>query len=114
MRALKVFDLLKKRVLVTRQSARAIEAELGRALAEGQGELVLDFSGVEGITPSFLDETLSVIEEFFQRMNGGEFRVKIENPPTQLSSKFAAVGRGHGLDIRESDGKAWIIFKSRS
>lgn len=108
MASVMIFDLLGSRVLVTRGSARAIGEALENALVEGQVEL--DFVGVEGMTPSFLDEALAVIEHELARAGGTLFRVLILNPPTRLSSKFAAVGRGRGLSISETpDGASWVI-----
>ena len=109
MRTLKIHDFLKRRVLVTRDSARAIQAELKAALIDGQGQVTLDFDGVDGLTPSFLDEILSIIEESTGGKSRSRLQITVTNPPTQLSSKFAAVGRGHGLAIKESDHTSWII-----
>ena len=106
---LKIYDLLKRRVLVTRDSARSIQADLKAALIEGQGQVTLDFHGVDGLTPSFLDETLSIIEECTRAERRTGLRVTVANSPTQLSSKFAAVGRGHRLEMKESDHATWII-----
>ena len=108
-----VFELLRRRILVSRESARAIEPHVAAALAEGPGELILDLSGVEGLSPSFLDETLLVVEKHLPDAGQDRLRVTIENPPTQLSSKFAAVGRGHGLTIEESAPGVWTIYKTR-
>ena len=80
-------------------------------MAEGHGEIAMDFTGVDGLTPSFLDETLTVIEECLDGTSDKQLLVKVMNPPTQLSSKFAAVARGHDLLIKESDSGAWIISR---
>jgi len=106
-----IYDLVGKRVLVTRQSARTIDPMLAIAVAEDEGEVVLDFSGVDGITPSFLDEILAIIEKHLRASQEGKFRVIVANPPTRLSAKFSAVGRGRGLSIGESERGAWIITK---
>lgn len=111
MTAVKIYELLQKRVVVTRGSARAIESDLVAALIEGQGEIVLDFVGVEGLTPSFFDEVLSIIEESFDETFDNETCVTIANPPTNLSSKFSAVGRGHDLIINEANNGTWIISR---
>jgi len=108
-KTLKIFDLLGKRILVTRESARTIQPVFAAALGEGNGEVGLDFAGVEGLTPSFLDETLSIMEECVQSYPGARLRVVVTNPPTQLSSKFMAVGRGHHLTIKVVESGAWII-----
>ena len=111
MGTVRIFDLLRRRVLVTRDSARAIEPCFSAALTEGHGEVVLDFAGVEGMTPSFLDETLSIIEGCTVDIDGQRVHVKIINVPTHLSSKFKAVGKRHALQISESDGGALVISK---
>jgi hypothetical protein len=108
MNTIKMYDLLKRRVLVTRESAREIKSDLAMALAESQGEITLDFTGVDSLTPSFLDEMLRVIKEC---TNGKQFHAMIKSPPAQFSSKFALTGRGHGLALKESAGGAWIISR---
>ena len=112
METLRIFDLMGKRVLVTRGSARAIQSNLAAALSEGKGQVALDFFGIDGIAPSFLDEILSVVEDCIQDTSHNELQIMVINSPTQLSSKFAAVGRGHGLAIRESGSGTWIISKT--
>lgn len=104
--------LLNKRMLVTRQTARDIAPEVHEALLKGNGALVLDFSDVAGISPSFLSETILVVEDCAQKIGEPSFHVVMENPPTKLSRKFVAIGKAHGVDIREGEGKTWIITKS--
>lgn len=111
MNTIELYKIFNKRVLVTRQSARSIASDIEDALGGG-GKIVLDFTDVAGVTPSFMDETLSVIEERSKAQNGAALSIIIENSPTKLSSKFAAIGRAHGLDMREIDEKTWIITKS--
>lgn len=100
---------LGRRVLVTRESARSLEADLRRAVSAGGGEVLLDFSGVDGITPSFLDETLGLIQEAYEAAQPGGLLVRVLSPPTRLTAKFEAVGRGRGLSIREGSGSEWVI-----
>ncbi len=108
MQILRIHELLKKRVLVTRERARTMQAQLDQALTEGQGEITLDLRNVEGIAPSFLDETLAMIEE---SAHGMSTHVTILNPPTDLSSKFIAVGRGRELSVEESEDGAWVFTR---
>ena len=112
MNTIELYKIFNKRVLVTRQSARSIASDIENALGGGAGKIVLDFTDVAGVTPSFMDETLSVIEERAKAQNGAALSIIIENSPTKLSSKFAAIGRAHGLDMREVDGATWVITKS--
>ena len=111
MTTLKMHEMLGRRVLVTRDSARTMLPKLAAALAEGCGQVALDCSGVAGMTPSFLDETLSIIEQCMATAGNRQLRVTVENPPTELSSKYAAVGRAHNLAVEESSSGAWVISR---
>ena len=86
-----------------------MQQSLVDALGHGEQELVLDFKGVEGLTPSFFDEVLSMVEEVTTRPAETRAQVRIENPPTKLSSKFAAVARAHGVEAVESAEGAWVV-----
>lgn len=108
MSGLALHDVLKNRVLVTRASARTLAPAIEAAIRDSREALKLNFSRVDGITPSFLDELLSVVEDAFARMNIDSYRVEIMNPPTALSAKFAAIGRGRDLSLTEAAG-SWII-----
>lgn len=62
------------------------------------------------MTPSFLDEMLRVIEAAPGYHAG--WKVVALDPPTRLSDKFAAVGRAHGLVVRDVGDGTWIIEAS--
>jgi hypothetical protein len=112
MSTIKVYELLPKRILVTRDSARVIEPHLASALAQGREEVMLDFSGVEGLTPSFTDEILSVIEECVPGLTETRIPVTIGNLPKEFSSKFATAGKRHDLTIDESDSGTLLISRT--
>lgn len=109
MQTIRVFDLLRRRALVTRESARTIGPALIQALEGSGGEVTLDFSGVEAVTPSFVDEVLNVVDEALSERARASLRVLLLHPPTGLTAKFSAVGRGHKLRISESAAGAWMI-----
>ena len=109
MKSVMIRDFLDMRVLVSRETARSIEPKVAAALSEGNGEAILDFTGVEGISPSFLDETLSVIEDCGLAVGWEHFQVVLRNLPALSSDKFAAVARGHDLEINASEVGDWII-----
>ena len=113
MESLKIFDLVRKRVLVTRESARSIETFVRAALVEGHGEFELDFSGVDGLTPSFFDETLAILEEGAEESDQPQFSIFMTNTPTELSSKFHAVSRGHNLTMENLEDGTWLIKTKR-
>lgn len=107
MAVLNVYDLTRKRALITRGSA----AKIGAALADAwDGDVLsIDFSGVEAVTPSFVDEVLIAIENVVSTPGRANATIIFLNPPTRLSEKFAAVGRAHRLSAAESDDGNWHL-----
>ena len=101
---LRLSELLGKRILMTRASARSIQHFVMEALEEGHGEIALDLSGVDGLTPSFMDELLLIIEENREPVYDAHPALTVRNPPTELTAKFEAVGRGHGLVVESNEG----------
>lgn len=114
MTAIKIHDVYQMKVLVTREAARRLQPLLDEALSlDAQEGVFLDFSGVEGITPSFVDEILRVLEERLSGSHQTPIRLAFLNVPTRLSAKFAATGRGHGFGIVESQDGTWYVMKDR-
>jgi len=110
MKSVNVMQLLAKRVLVTRDSARTLQDALDAELARADREVAIDFEGVEGLTPSFVDELLQVIEESRKRSRHiSGLRVVFLHPPTRLSGKFAAIGRAHGWLFEEATDGSWVV-----
>jgi hypothetical protein len=79
------------------------------ALREGHGKAKLDLNGVNGLTPSFFDELLLIIDESRRDSPESELSVTIQSPPTDVSPILVAVARVHGLSITQPDGGAWVI-----
>ncbi|MBI4329638.1 MAG: STAS-like domain-containing protein [Chloroflexi bacterium] len=111
MARVRIYDLLPERVLVTRESARSIQPALAAAFAAGDGEVILDFTDVAGVTPSFVDEILAVLEECIGSGPQSRLSIVFLNPPTRLSAKFEAVDRAHALRIVEDRGGAWVVTR---
>jgi hypothetical protein len=109
---IRIHDFLNKRILVTRDSAQQLRPLIEREIAPRIQALGLDFVGIEGLTPSFMDELLGVILETLEKNKNGDFQILVTNPPTRLSSKFAAIGRGRGLSIEEVEKDSWSIRKA--
>ncbi len=113
MATLRVHDVLQDKILVSRESARVLENALGSALTgsgNAGGAITVDFAGVEGIAPSFLDELISIFEALLAReTDRHERRLIVANPPTRLSSKFEAIARGHRMSIRTLADGGWLL-----
>ncbi|MGQ0535237.1 MAG: hypothetical protein ACT4PT_04115, partial [Methanobacteriota archaeon] len=60
-----------------------------------------------GITPSFFDELLSVIDELHKARQ----RVVIHHAPTDASAKYVAVARTHSYQIA-SHGATWRLDRT--
>ena len=108
---IKVFDLVPRHVLVTRESARSLETYLAEALQTSPGEITLDLSEIEGFAPSFLDEVMSILDENISLAHP-LMKVTLAAPPTRLSSKFVAIARSHGRSASEESSGAWTIGPS--
>ena len=121
MRTFRVHDVLKDKILVSRECAHLL-ADALRAIMSSESTpeqrsemtpILVDFEGVEGIAPSFLDELLSVFESLIAAgTNGDELYLIVANPPTRLSLKFEAVARGHGMSARALPDGSWALTVS--
>ncbi len=114
----RVNDVLKDKILVSRESARlletaiiaALERSTARQRSPDEKPIAVDFDGVEGMAPSFLDELLSILESLTAASPKGRERgVIVRNPPTRLSLKFEAVARGHGMTARALPDGSWLL-----
>jgi hypothetical protein len=106
---MEIYRLLKRRALVSRGAAQAIVAAIRAELDESTRTLELDFSGVEAVAPSFVDE---LIAELTAPGFAHYERILFSRPPSRLSEKFRAIGRGRGISIEETPAHEWIIARS--
>lgn len=109
MPVLHVFQLIPRRALVARATARQIASAIKGTLSSSEGVIELDFDGIEAVTPSFVDEILGVIQAVVDQENVGLERIIVSHPPTRLSSKFEAIGRGRNLRVAEEPDGTWVI-----
>jgi len=116
MATLSVRNHLDDRILVSRESARVLEGAVVSMLrtqdrpagAPDSNSITIDFNGIEGMAPSFLDELLKIFESLMTNRTGiRSCRFVVANPPTRLSQKFEAVARGHGMSVRALDNGSW-------
>lgn len=106
---LKVHDHLGDRILVSRNAARLLveplrgTTDLSAASGCGDRTVTVDFAGVDGMAPSFLDELVGVM----QATLGPSVRIRFVNQPARMSLKFQAVARGRGLKVSELTPGEW-------
>jgi hypothetical protein len=104
-----VFNLLQRRALVSRGAAQTILAAIESEPPVSDTTLDLDFSGVDAVAPSFVDELISGL----WGSNALAFsQIRIIRPPSRLSEKFLAIGRSRGLAMEEGEDGEWIITLS--
>ncbi len=96
---------LTDKILVSRESAQRLAEPLRQATAANGREILVDFTGVEGMAPSFLDEFLGVLHDAV----GVGTRIRFSNQPARLSLKFEAVAKGRGLRLTEESGGSWVF-----
>ena len=108
MRTIEVFHFLQRKVLVTRESASAVHDAIDSAI-KADGEVTLDFTGIDAVTPSFVDEIFALIDDARAGSSRPEVRVIFSHAPTPLSGKFLAIGRRHGATMSQSGSDAWEI-----
>ena len=112
MTSLKIQELLPKRVLTSRDSARSIAAEVADAVRLGDGGLEVDLQGVLGMAPSFFDELLSVIEKGAHVAGKQPGEIIVSHPPSALLAKHHLVCKGHGLRVSEDASGRWVITQA--
>jgi len=110
------------KILVTRESAHllkealksVIEADDPEGHPESENVVTVDFDGIQGIAPSFLDELVTVFESVLgSKRNGRDCRLIVCNPPTRLSRKFEAIARGHHMLIEATADGSWQLSSTR-
>ncbi len=111
MSVLKVRDILGMRALVSRQIARALKEHLASAVILEKQEVVLDFSGVEAVSPSFLDELFGVLEETLQAQGEPPTEIFLSNVPMSLSLKVETILRGHKIAVSEQSSTEWRVSR---
>jgi hypothetical protein len=108
MRSVEVFKHLQRKILVTRESATVLRSEIESSI-KADGQLVLDFAGIDAVTPSFVDEILGIVDDARADSSKRELRVIFRHAPTSLSEKFLAIGKRHGAKMSQSGTDAWEI-----
>ncbi len=114
---LRIRDVLREKILVSRESARLLAAPLRQVISQGtlpagsqsSRDVTVDFEGIEGMAPSFLDEFLGVLESTV----GVGSRIRFVAQPARLSLKFEAVARSRGLQVTQENGGRWV-FEAKS
>ena len=104
----KVKERLPRRALVIRGSARELGEELALEAA-GDSPLVIDFDGIDGVSPAFVDEILTMLDE---AEAPGPERLVFANLPTRLSRVYTVLAGAHSKEIEldaSGERETWIL-----
>ena len=105
---LQVSDMVQNRILISRRHARSVGKGVANLPQHEAVPIALDFQGIRGFAPSFFDELLHSMGDL-ARSQGRDLDLRIDNPPSELSSVHEAIGRAHGLSISESESGSWLV-----
>ena len=103
----RVHPLFKRRALVTRASTDLLRDAIAEAAGNGN-RVALDLTGIDAITPSFIDQVLQIVEGCLGQ-ESDRIEVLMLNPPSGLSSRLEAIGRAHHSVVTEDEKGNWII-----
>ncbi len=108
MMRLSIQEITNHRALVSRNVARIIASVIKERTGSSQNgdTLGLDFSHIEAVTPSFVDELLAQLSDLSTQ---GYRVVKLINPPDRLSDKFKAIGRARQINMSEEGSDIWVM-----
>ena len=107
MEVVRVYSLFNRRALVTRGAAGVLRHNVLAAGHRGE-PLALDLSGIDAITPSFLDQLLFVVEE---SLPSGAPPVKLLmlNSPPGFRDRMESIGRYHHLKVVSDAQGDWLV-----
>ncbi len=111
MTTVRIRDLLGRRILVTRDSARSIKPILAAAIDRAEHQLDLDFTAIAGAAPSFLDEAMAVIDEITPVTDAQQTKLRLLNLTPQLWTNVVKAGKRHGLTLERQSGGVFTISK---
>ena len=109
MHALALYKLSGKSGLLIRETADQALSKLDSGFLEGDSPIEIDFSGVLAVSPSFMDQLIRGLRQMLSPDSARTMSFHLHRVPTQASEKFAAVGRAHGLALREITEGEWVL-----
>ena len=103
MNAVALARLIPKIAITSRGSVNAAAVAINEKIPPG-GDIVFDFTGIQAVTPSAVDELLNSIAH---RSTGRDIR--FSNMTSGATWKFEAIARAHGRTLIESGPNSWTF-----
>ena len=106
-----IHELGGKSSLLTRATADAILDKVTPTQINPAFPIVVDFRNIVAVAPSFLDQFLGGLK---LKCSNHSYPISLRflEVPTHASEKFAAIGRGHQMDLREASTNEWFWVES--
>ena len=108
-----LFDVLQKRVVTSRESARSLRPTIAAAAASHDQPIIFDFEGIQGVTPSVVDEILLILDAVLPPEYPVDPGVEFRKVPMELSRKYDAVANAHKLLFTQDGRGSWVLHDAR-
>lgn len=108
---LNLYQTKRRRVLSSRETARALAPNVRACLSQGNegASLIVDLAGMATVAPGFVDEFLRVIKDSLPPASDGALVIDVINTPANQFSRFRAVCRVHEMTTEEISPGHWRI-----
>ena len=103
MTPLMAFEVLGKRALVSRSTAKTLGNALEALMPSSDDLITIDFVDIQAVSPSFVDEILASYVRLADDPNYTGQSLRLINMPTRLSLKFKSIGTSHAFSTAEKE-----------
>lgn len=97
-------DLIPQIAITSRGSVSVVADSINNRIEAGSGAIVFDFTGIQAVGPSVVDELLHSIA---RRSAGRD--VRFANMTSGATWKFEAIARAHRRTLVESGPNSWTF-----
>jgi hypothetical protein len=109
MSPLALHELSGKTGLLIRETADDALSKVSSESLAKSAEIEVDFENVLAVSPSFMDQLIRGIRKMLPLDLSDSMILYFHKVPTQPSEKFVAVGRAHGLVLKEVADGEWLM-----
>lgn len=111
MNKIRIRDLSGKSSLLRRGTADQILEKVDPSEVDPDSSVVIDFGNIVALTPSFFDQLLGGLKLKYSKCST-PISLCFVQVPTRASEKFAAIGRSHGMILKETANGKWLLVES--
>ena len=107
MKVVNLYSIFNQEALVTRESTEVLDNSVFTAAQDGE-LLAFDLSGIQAVTPSFLDQLLLAVEESLPT-GSPPVKLLMLNSPPGFRDRMESIGRYHHLKVVSDAQGDWLI-----